>query len=361
MLFGLLVLAAVLFSLLLRFPELGPGALDRYFDGSVLDARHYRDLARWGYGVQETFPEQALMIVYFPLFPLLMRPFVSMGLPFYPTAMLVNLLLFSGGARLLFRVVFRRWGRRIAAYSVLFLVLTPGSFFFVLPMSEALFLFLCLVFLDALESRRFGLAGAAGALAALTRTPGPLLSLLALAALFGIWRQGERPRLRWILPVAGPAAGTAGYLSLNFAIYGHPFQFLLFQRQHWQNGPGLFWQTLDYLWRYTGLWWQSNRAMALWYGIWQIGVVLLQLILLAAAAKRLPAPWLLYALAYFGVVNGAAWLLSASRYSICLIILPAALALAAEKHLWALRTAFLLLLAGWLAFFAVFLSGGPVC
>ena len=359
--FGAVVLAAVALSSLSRFPQAGPAALDWYFDSCALDARHYRDLALWGYGTEEAFFEQSLMIAFCPLFPWLMRPLVALGLPFYPAAMAVNLLLFSAGEALLFRVVRRRWDCRTAAYSALFLALMPGSFFFVLPMSEALFFFLCIAFLDALESRHLLLAGAAGALAALTRTPGALLSLLAAAALFGHWRQGARLRLCWLAPVAGPAVGVAGYLALNFALYGHPLQFLIVQREHWHNGPGMFWQTLRYLWEYTCSWWLGSRPMAIWYGIWQIGLILLQLVVLAAAARRLPAPWLLHALAYFAMVNGANWLLSAPRYSICMPALAPALALAAGGRRGIRIAAAVLLAAGWGIFFAVFLSGGPVC
>ena len=47
-------------------------ALDARFYGNT-DARHYLDLARYGYGAGEAFPEQYLMIVFFPLFPWLLR------------------------------------------------------------------------------------------------------------------------------------------------------------------------------------------------------------------------------------------------------------------------------------------------
>ncbi len=361
LLFGAAALLAVALCAAARFPQAGFSALDWYFDSCALDARHYRDLALWGYGTEEAFFEQSLMIAFCPLFPWLMRPFTALGLPFYPTAMAVNLLLFAAGEVLLFRVVRRRWDGLTAVYSALLAALMPGSFFFVLPMSEALFFFLCAAFLDALETRRFFLAGAMGALAALTRTPGALLSLLAAAALFAHWRRGERVRLRWLAPVAGPAVGVAGYLALNFAIYGHPLQFLIFQRQHWHNGPGLFWQTLRYLWEYACSWWQGSRPMAIWYGIWQIGLILLQLALLAAAARRLPAPWLLHALAYFAMVNGANWLLSAPRYGLCLPALAPALTLTVGQRRGARIAAALLLAVGWAVFFAVFLSGGPVC
>ena len=47
-------------------------AMEWQFYGNT-DARHYIDLAQYGYGTGGAFAEQELMIVFFPLFPALLR------------------------------------------------------------------------------------------------------------------------------------------------------------------------------------------------------------------------------------------------------------------------------------------------
>ena len=113
LLLGALMAGAVVLRAMALFPGAGPlEALGRFFSGGLLDARHYRSLALWGYGRGEDFFDQQLMIVFFPLFPWLMRLICLTGLPFYPAAMTMNLLLFAAGAALTFRITARRWGQQ---------------------------------------------------------------------------------------------------------------------------------------------------------------------------------------------------------------------------------------------------------
>lgn len=69
-------------------------ALEAQFYGNT-DARHYIDLAQYGYGAEEDFPEQYLMIVFFPLFPWLLRLLNPLGwLDYRVLALVVQLPLF---------------------------------------------------------------------------------------------------------------------------------------------------------------------------------------------------------------------------------------------------------------------------
>lgn len=102
---------------------------------------HYIDLAQYSYGTGGAFAEQELMIVFFPLFPALLR--------------VVHLLvggqlsrcwgwpcrgpLFAGAAVSLYTLVSRRWGERQAVLTLALLMASPAAVFFAVPMTESLF------------------------------------------------------------------------------------------------------------------------------------------------------------------------------------------------------------------------------
>ena len=358
LLLGALMAGAVVLRAMALFPGAGPlEALGRFFGGGLLDARHYRSLALWGYGRGEDFFDQQLMIVFFPLFPWLMRLICLTGLPFYPAAMVMNLLLFAAGAALTFRIAARRWGRHSGLFAAAFAALAPGAFFFVLPMTEALFFFLCALFFDAVETRRWPVAALAGLGAGLTRLPGAALTALGAAVFFCALRRGRR---EWgaLAATLAPLAGTAGYLALNAAVFGNPLQFLLYQRQHWHNRPGLFWQTAGSMWRMFLSWQKSDPPLSVYVGLWTALALVAALVLLAAAARRLPPGWALAALAYFAAVSASNWMPSGVRYLLCLPALGPALALAAKR--WRRPLLLCLTALAGTAYFAAFLSGAPI-
>ena len=358
--FGLLCGIVMAIAAHWQFPDQSlPQALDSFFRYNI-DAGHYADLARWGYGSGEAgFPEQYLMIVFFPLFPMLMMPLVHMGLPFSLTAMGVNLLFLAGAGGELYRLMYRRFGRPCAWGSCLCLLLLPGSFLLVVPMTEAMFLFLSLAYLDSAERKKGGWCGLWGVLAGLCRLPGILLAVIPLCQAVRLWRQRERLPKGMIPAIAAPAVGFVVYLLLNWGIYGNPWQFLIFQRDHWYQGGGYFGNTLYTLLQYTGITWGENRDMAVYLFLWQFLAVLFQLLLLAAAARKLPCVWLLHGLLYFAVVNGAVWLLSAPRYALGMPVLAPAFALLVQRP-WQRVGLILLLLPLWVLYFSVFLRHGPV-
>ncbi|MDD4850586.1 MAG: glycosyltransferase family 39 protein, partial [Gemmiger sp.] len=289
-----------------------------------LDARHYIDLAQHGYGAGETgFAEQYLMIVFFPLYPWLLRLFVPLGANLWVAGMGLNLCFTAAGVVLLYRCTARAFGEQAARLACVLQLAVPGSFFLVLPQTEALFFFLNFAFLDALQSRRFALAGAWGVLAALCRANGVLLAGYAVLHLVLLLRSGQRPKLRWVLPVAGPAAGLGGYLWLNAAVYGNPFQFTIYQREHWTNGFQLFTDTIQTMYGYIG---KLDSPLAWFIGLWTVVLIMAEIALLAAAARRLPPDWLLLGAAGFGLMNGQLWLISAQRYALGMPALAPALA-----------------------------------
>ena len=105
--------------------------------------------------------------------------------------------------------------------------------------------------------------------------------------------------------------GFAAYCYINWRVAGNPFQFLIYQREHWNQRTGLFFSTAAYQTDYflrsltTGGW---RDALGLWLP--NLIACFAALGLLAAAAPKLRASQTAWFLAYYIVAVGATWLLS---------------------------------------------------
>lgn len=359
---GLAVLGLLCLAARLQFPGEPIGQTIRWRFCGGLDARHYLDLARWGYGAGEQgFAEQYLMIVFFPLWPLLLRPFALLGCDLWVTGTVLALGFTALGCVYLYRCTWRMLGAWGAWFACVVQLALPGSFFFVLPQTEALFFCLNFAFLDALQGRRCLRAGVLGLLAALCRANGVLLAGYAVLWCWVRWRGGARMRGVWALPVLGPALGIGAYLLLNWWVYGNPWQFTVYQKEHWSNGFCLFSRAVRTMYAQTA---SGNPDWALYLGAWTVGVILAEALLLALAARRLPPHWLLLGLAGFFLMNGQTWLISAQRYALGMPVLPvaaAALCGGESKNAALLRVAGTAVLAGLGAFYLwSFTHGAPI-
>lgn len=336
-------------------------ALSAQFYGNT-DARHYLDLAAYGYGTGEAFPEQYLMIVFFPLFPGLLRLLNLFGwFDYRILALVVQLPLFCAAGTGLFALVRRQYDEKTAWRTLVLLIISPASVFFWAPMTESLFLALTVWYILALQKGYWGRAACLGVLAGLTRAPGGLLSGLAFLYLFQSWRRnGKRPPTASLPAMLAPALGLGLYFGLNVAIYGRWDQYSVYQWEHWGQKLGLFTDTIRYHLSYLQLWWDDNRRAAVWICLTAVICIVLAFGVLAAAARQLPASWLGYGLAYLVIVMGATWLLSGPRYAVALFCLPVALAALLRGHprvTWSVGSA---LFACNVAYTIAYLSHQPI-
>ncbi|MBK5307836.1 MAG: hypothetical protein JJD92_14220 [Frankiaceae bacterium] len=157
---------------------------------------------------------------FFPLYPTAIHVVgVALGGHWLLAAFLVSNGALLAGMVLLYRLTESEYGAARARRSVLYLCLFPTALFLFAPYSEPVFLLLAVGSVLCARRRRWLLAGALGAGAALTRSIGVVLVLvLATEALHQLLadRAAERWRplgsLRALASSLLPAAGTAGYL-----------------------------------------------------------------------------------------------------------------------------------------------------
>ncbi len=218
------------------------------------DAAHYLYLSEVGY--HHDVPSCA----FYPLWPLLVRWCAPLAGGSHLIAGLVLSNLFSLAAWAIFyQRVRRRWGKSVAGWALVFLVVFPGSLFFQFLYSESLFFLLVMLLWWGLEERRWGLAWGAALLLPLTRAVGvfavlpigweaaregigsrvwglgsgelqgstesrPTGTAVGSAAASPYQETGGASRYRVWRLLAAPVIGWGVYLALMWHWTGHPFE-----------------------------------------------------------------------------------------------------------------------------------------
>ena len=172
------------------------------------DGDWYEKIATEGYQYDSQSSQQQ-SIAFFPLFPLLVRGLMLLGLPFSFAAFLINNFAFLGAVYFLFRWAAEQHGVRVARWAVAVLVWFPYSIYGTVAYTESLFLLCTTGSLWAFEQKRYRWTAFWAALATACRPPG---IALVIALLLAAWKE-KRPFPAY---VAG-LAGLAGILV--FALY----------------------------------------------------------------------------------------------------------------------------------------------
>lgn len=185
------------------------------------DTDFYHQIATSGYHWDRSaFLHQN--VVFFPLYPLLMRwGGVLLGGHPLLAGTIISLAAFAGAIALLYRMAVLELGEE-KAWPVILLVSTyPFALFYSVVYTESLFLFLTVGAFYAMRRRYLLLAALAGFAAGLTRPNGFWLAvpLLWLATTTPSHAPDERRRVAAVLAALAPLAGVAifsAYLAVRF-------------------------------------------------------------------------------------------------------------------------------------------------
>lgn len=294
------------------------------------DAAHYIHLIEEGYqGYTED--GQHLFLVFFPGYVWAAR-LLRLVIPSTALAgMALSCLCYGGACCYLYRLAGEAYNGRVARDALLYMSLFPFSFFSGLVMTEGLFLLATTGACWYAWRGKWLAFGLFGALAALTRMTGLLVSAVGVIRLLEAYRPLEPPVRKSLgrcwkplllrLPLTLlPAAGTLLYLLLNLWVDGDPFAFASHQ-EHWHQGYLWISQVVEYIGRYLG----DNLGSSFGWAVWAPALALfvggLALLYWAALRRGHPAGLLAYGFCFFVATYSLSWLLSAGRYlSTCFVL-----------------------------------------
>ena len=293
------------------------------------DSPHYLSIASEGY---QSTGEKANLIVFYPLYPFLMRIIGYVTGSNTIAGILISQISFCGSCLVLFRLIALDYSQKDAWFGVLLFCLYPFCIFTMGIFTEGLFLLLTLLSLYSVRKHRFGCAGIFGFLSALTRIQGVLLFAPALYELI----VAKKYRAFWrILPIP---AGLGVYLLINRIIQGDWFRFL----EHQAAPP----------WYQTSKWVSENLAQhismgqqypGLAYIIYYVQVALFFITIAAmffALSRNTRTSYIVYGAAYLIVTYFSGWMISGGRYMLGCV--PIFLVLGKLKMGWGRNLVFLI-------------------
>lgn len=155
---------------------------------TTFDSRYFLEIAERGY--------TPLTSVFFPLYPFLLSAFGPNPNVLAAAGIVLSNAAFAGSLWLFYNLTREQYGPQVARIAVWVLAFFPCAVFGSAVYSEALWLFLGLLCWRNAAKNQWLWAGFWGALAALTRNAGPLVSL---ALLFWWWQNGrDTNRIGWL-------------------------------------------------------------------------------------------------------------------------------------------------------------------
>lgn len=198
------------------------------------DSGYYQTIATTGY--EYANDDKGHNVAFFPLFPLFIRGFMTLGLSSTVAGTIVNTLAFLGALVVLYRWVEARHGLSAARWATAVLAWFPHSLFGTIVYSEGLFLLFSTAALRAFDQQQHVMAAVWGAIATAARPTG---IALVPAFLLASWREKRKPiAYATSLAAGGGLFLYSLYCGLNF---GDPLAFAHTQQQGWKRSLGVDW------------------------------------------------------------------------------------------------------------------------
>ena len=201
------------------------GGRDRWLRPFVhWDAVWWLSVAEVGY-VADPQLKAEQNVVFYPLFPLLIRGVAALGVPLVLASLLVVNGLMLVATCLLYRLVVRRSGVAAARWTLACWLTFPSAFFGVVPYSEAVLAVLSVLAMQALLDQKYISSGLWCGLASALKNQGVILG----GAMLVPFLTGPR-RIRALIGMACSGLGLLAYMAYLNHQYGDPFLFVTIQK-----------------------------------------------------------------------------------------------------------------------------------
>jgi hypothetical protein len=285
------------------------------------DTGWYLNIARVGYFYD---PTQQSAVAFFPLYPLLFGTLniVVNNLPL--SAIIVSNVSFVVALMLLYELAKLKLGSTYAAQLiVLYLCLTPNTFFLSAIYTESLFLLCSVACMLACERKQWGWATLVAACASATRLVGVFLWVFLMIEWLKTYRKFPQTRQEWtsLLVIQLAPMGLLLYMLFLWITFNDPLVFLKTQTFWYREVSNPFAVIID---NFLGIV-NGDRVRLWWVVEFELGVALTSLALLPRIWQKLGASYFFLSLILI-VIPLASSTLSFNRFA--LVIVPLWLALA---------------------------------
>jgi Gpi18-like mannosyltransferase len=279
---------------------------------NVWDTQHYLKIAQYGY-TSSTVEKRYLLIVFFPLYPYLIKVFALVFKNYLLSALIVSNLAYAATAFYLYKLVRLDFEDDDAYRSVIYISVFPTAYFLHAAYTESLFLALAIACFYYARKENWPLAGILGMLAAATRVTGIiLLPVLIIEYLHqkGYKLKDIKINILWISVIA---LGLVFYLAINYYTFGDPLKFLEIQKEHWNKHIDFPYKGL--LSAVGSIFWRSPRDI-LTVGFAETVFGLMGLALIVYSFFRIRLSYALFALLTYLVATSTSYWLSIPRYTL---------------------------------------------
>ncbi|BAZ14928.1 hypothetical protein NIES4071_67980 [Calothrix sp. NIES-4071] len=229
----LILIAMLLVAPMLPAPHKGTAATFGLEAFAHWDGGHYRHIATLGY----EYVNGKGNVVFFPLYPLIMRALWSIGLSFEVAGTLVSNLAFLIFLYVLYLWLYQYQGEKVARWAVALAALFPLSMFTAVIYTEALYLLLSTAALRAFDQNKYTQTAIFGALATATRPTG---MALIPGFLIAAWKQNKSPKA--YLAGLATSIGLVCFSIYCAVQYGDSLAFIHAQKA-WRENLGFDWQS----------------------------------------------------------------------------------------------------------------------
>ncbi len=279
------------------------------------DGPHYIDIARNGY---QTSGESALFIVFYPLYPFLVKLTALLVSDFTIAIILVSLFFAFVAAIFLFELTLLDFNKHTAILSVWFLNIFPLSYFLQASYTESLFLALSLATIYFFRARKFKFSLLFGILSSLTRINGLLLPPILF--LEGKFNKKE------LLPILFTPLGFMIYLGINYYYFHEPFYFFKPLLNNWYKRSE--WPWVGIMNAIHSVPATSNSNFYIFFS--EVVAIFFLLAMTIYVFFKVKYSYGVYMLLNFLLITSTSFILSAPRYS--LILFPMYIAFAKINH-----------------------------
>lgn len=325
-----LILVLPWFTVTLLFPEATAQNFIEFTQTSWnrWDAPHYMYLAQNWY---TNVGDPANFIVFFPLYPLLLKPLIALAVNPVLSAIFLSTVFFIIAAYFMYKFLSEEYSETVARKAVIAMSIFPTTYFFNAPYTESLFLFIFWLTFYASKKRDWLLGGVFAGLGAVTRPFGILL----LPSLITEWLMSKSKKWYELLFITAPSIlSLTFYLYLNKSIYNDPFAFRLFLLNNWQKHFVSPITGVISTWKIAFSGGLSNFVIMVGWA--EALTITISWILVPIVFKVLRKSWAVYYLLSLILISSTSFILSTPRYLLSIPPVFVLIALAEKNYFFKL-------------------------